>query len=218
MNNTELNTLLENNFGFHFKAVTYNNIIVAIRAYERFIKENEDFFSYDKRTTIFGHLLTYAVEKQFNDSAFDSKVDYSVFTKQVNKFKHKVLFIETDDFVINIGRTDDKQKLLPPSQYKKEYAKANSGMNMQMTLIPQGRDLKITEVKKYAEITYCYQYGELRHLCVIIPDGEYKGVEHCIDLLSDVSVLEGYVPEQIIEESIVSLKSSLLRGINKESV
>ena len=41
--------LFEENFGFAFKATTYNNMIVAIRTFEQFKKKNEDFFSFEKR-------------------------------------------------------------------------------------------------------------------------------------------------------------------------
>lgn len=36
--------LFEENFGFAFKATTYNNMVVAIRTFEQFKKKNEDFF------------------------------------------------------------------------------------------------------------------------------------------------------------------------------
>ena len=55
--------LFEENFGFAFKATTYNNMIVAIRTFEQFKKKNEDFFSFEKRETVFGHLRTYAIER-----------------------------------------------------------------------------------------------------------------------------------------------------------
>lgn len=80
--------LFEENFGFSFKATTYNNMIVAIRTFEQFKKKNEDFFSFEKRVTVFGHLRTYAIEKQFNDSAIKPSADYSVSMKQVNSYKH----------------------------------------------------------------------------------------------------------------------------------
>ena len=56
--------LFDDNFDFAFKAATYNNMRVAIQTFEQFKKKNEDFFSFDKRETLFGHLRTYAIEKQ----------------------------------------------------------------------------------------------------------------------------------------------------------
>ena len=40
--------LIEENFGFAFKATTYNNMIVAIKTFEQFKKRNEDFFHLKK--------------------------------------------------------------------------------------------------------------------------------------------------------------------------
>lgn len=53
--------------------------------------------------------------------------------KQVNNYKYKALCIETNDFIVNVGRTNGKFKLLPVSAYKKELAKANNGLSMQLS-------------------------------------------------------------------------------------
>ena len=102
----EIKKLFDDNFDFAFKATTYNNMKVAIQSFEQFKKNNEDFFSFDKRETLFGYLLTYAIEKQFNDSAFNPKANYAVSMKQVNNYKYKALCIETNDFIVNVGRTN----------------------------------------------------------------------------------------------------------------
>lgn len=207
--------LFDDNFDFAFKAVTYNNMKVAIQTFEQFKKKNEDFFSFDKRETLFGHLRTYAIEKQFNDSAFNPKANYSVSMKQVNNYKYKVLCIETNDFIINVGRTNNEHKLLPASSYKKEFAKANTGLSMQLSFDFMNDVPKIVEDKKYAEITYGYLYGELTHLNIILPSSDYKGIEISTNLLEDIKVYENYVPEDLIEESIVSLKKSLSKEIER---
>ena len=82
----DIKKLFEDNFDFAFKAATYNNIKVAIQTFEQFKKKNEDFFSFDKRETIFGHLRTYAIEKQFNDSAFNPKANYFVLSASLKSF------------------------------------------------------------------------------------------------------------------------------------
>ena len=53
--------------------------------------------------------------------------------KQVNNYKHKALCIETNDFIVNVGRTNSEHKLLPSSAYKREYAKANAGLSTQLS-------------------------------------------------------------------------------------
>lgn len=54
--------LFDDNFDFTFRAVTYNNMKIAMQTFEQFKKRNEKFFSFDKRETLFGHLRTYAIE------------------------------------------------------------------------------------------------------------------------------------------------------------
>lgn len=211
----DIKKLFDDNFDFPFKAVTYNNMKVAIQTFETFKKKNEDFFSFDKRETIFGYLRTYAIEKQFNDSAFNSKANYSVSMKQVNSYKYKALCIETNDFIVNVGRTNNQLQLLPASSYKKEFAKANKGISMQYQFDFINDMPAVIESKKYAEIIYGYHYGELTHLNIVVPSSDYKTIEHSTNLLDNINVYENYVPEDLVEESIVSLKKSLFKEIEK---
>ena len=208
-------TLFKDNFDFSFKAATYNNIRIAIQTFEQFKKNNEAFFSLDKTETLFGHLRTYAIEKQFNDSAFNPKSNYSVSIKQVNNYKYKTLCIETNDFIINVGYTNSKCKLLPVSSYKKEYAKANSGLSMQLSFNFSNNTPKIVESKKYAQITYGYCYGKITHLDIVLPSNDYKKIEHSTNLLENIEVYETYVPEDLVEETIVTLKKSLVKKVEK---
>lgn len=211
----EIKKLFDDNFDFAFKATTYNNMKVAIQSFEQFKKNNEDFFSFDKRETLFGYLLTYAIEKQFNDSAFNPKANYAVSMKQVNNYKYKALCIETNDFIVNVGRTNGKFKLLPVSAYKKELAKANNGLSMQLSFDFFSDVQNVVEAKKYAEITYGYRYGEMTHLNIVLPSGDYKTIEYSTNLLENISIYENYIPQDLVEESIVSLKKSISKEIEK---
>ena len=208
--------LFEENFGFAFKATTYNNMIVAIRTFEQFKKKNEDFFSFEKRETVFGHLRTYAIERQFNDSAFNPRANYSVSMKQVNSYKHKALCIETKDFIVNLGRTNGAFKLLSKSSYKKEFAKSNAGLSMQLSFDLSGEYPVVIESKKYAQITYGYKFGDMTHLSIVLPSDNYSGSEYTVNLLADVNVYKNYVPEELVEESIVALKKNLSDEIEKK--
>ena len=207
--------LFDENFGFAFKATTYNNMIVAMRTFEQFKKKNEYFFSFEKRETVFGHLRTYAIEKQFNDSAFKPKADYSVSMKQVNSYKHKALCIETKDFIVNLGRTNSAFKLLPPSSYKREFAKSNTGLSMQLSFDFSGEYPTVVESKKYAQITYGHKYGDMTHLSIVLPNENYLSSEYSVNLFADVNVYKNYVPEELVEESIVALKKNLSDEIEK---
>jgi hypothetical protein len=211
----EIKKLFDDNFDFEFKATTYNNMKVAIQSFVQFKKNNEDFFSFDKRETLFGYLLTYAIEKQFNDSAFNPKANYAVSMKQVNNYKYKALCIETNDFIVNVGRTNGKFKLLPVSAYKKELAKANNGLSMQLSFDFFSDVQNVVEAKKYAEITYGYRYDEMTHLNIVLPSGDYKTIEYSTNLLENISIYENYIPQDLVEESIVSLKKSISKEIEK---
>ncbi len=211
----DIKNLFEKNFDFVFKAATYHNIKIAIQAFEQFIKKNETFFSFNKKETLYGHLRTYVIEKQFNDSAFNPKANYSVSMKQVNNYKYKALCIETKDFIVNLGRTSNENILLPASSYKKDFAKANTNLETQLTFDFNNEIPQIVPSKKYAEIIYGYKYGNLTHLRIVLPSGNYKNIEHSIDLLEDIKIYDNYVPEELVEESIVSLKKSLLNEADK---
>lgn len=211
----DIKNLFEDNFGFEFKAVTYNNMKVAIQAFKQFKKKNENIFSFNKRETLFGHLRTYFIEKQFNDSAFNPKANYSVYLKEVNKCKYKALCIETNDFIVNLGRTENEYSLLPVSAYKKEFAKANAGLSMQLSFDFLNESAEIIEGKKYAEITYGYRCDDISHLKIVLPNSDYNMIEYSENLLEDIKIYENYIPEELVEESIVSLKESITKKIEK---
>ena len=106
-------------------------------------------------------------------------------------------------------------KLLPISAYKREYAKANAGLSTQLSFDFLNDIPEVVESKKYAEITYGYRYGDMTHLYIVLPSSDYKGIEHSTNLLEDIKIYEKYVPEDLVEESIVSLKKSLSKEIEK---
>lgn len=106
-------------------------------------------------------------------------------------------------------------KLLPASAYKREYAKANAGLSTQLSFDFLNDTPKVVESKKYAEITYGYCYGDMTHLYIVLPSSDYKVIEHSTNLLEDIKIYENYVPEDLVEESIVSLKKSLSKEIEK---
>lgn len=207
--------IINKNFGLDFKAVAYNNMKVAFKAFNQFIKQNSDFFIMEKKTTVFGHLLTYAVEQQFCESVFTTQAKYSVSLKEVNAYKYKTLCIETEDFILNIGRTKKPTMLLPDSEYKKEFAKANKDYNLQMRLdISEEKELDVINPKKYAVLSYGNRMGDLTHFRLNIPNSEYSEIIYTDDLKCNVSEYENYVPEELVEESVVRLKKTIEeRGI-----
>jgi hypothetical protein len=212
---TGVRELFKTNFDFAFLAATYGNMHVALQAFEQFKKDNEAYFTFDKKVPLFGYLRTYAVEKQFNDSAFSPKANYTVSLKQVNRYKHKVLCVETKDFILNIGCTNGMYRLLTPSAYKKEHARANAGLGSQLSFDFSKGNSDIIEGKKYAEITYGYRFGELTHLMILLPDSEYRYSGESINVLENANVYKNYVPDELVEESVVKLKKTLEKKMEK---
>lgn len=135
--------------------------------------------------------------------------------KQVNSYKHKVLCIETKDFIVNLGRTNGAFKLLLKSSFKKGFAKSNTGLSMQLSFDLLGEYPVVIESKKYAQITYGYKFGDMTHLSIVLPSDNYSGSEYTVNLLADVNVYKNYVAEELVEESIVALKKNLSDEIEK---
>lgn len=55
----------------------------------------------------------------------------------------------------------------------------------------------------------------MTHLDIIVPSSDYKSIEYATNLLDNIKVYENYVPEDLVEESVVSLKKSLFKEIEK---
>lgn len=210
MENT-IKELFHDNFDYSFKAAVYYNIKTSLKAFNQFIIENGKFFTYEKKKFLYGYLRTYALEKQFNDSAFNPNASYSVCLKQVSRNRHMALCIEVKIFLLNLGHTETPMKLLQKSHYKKEFSKSNSGISNQYELDFKNGTPELTTGKKYAQITYGYKHGNITHLNIILPSYDYKSIEDSIDLLEDVKVYNNYVPKETEEEVIVSLKEGLIK-------
>lgn len=212
--NNDVKKIYNDNFNFNFKAAVYNNIKIATNAYALFLKENEDFFSFDKKSTLLGHLLTYVVEKQFSDSSFSAKAPYSVSLEVVNRCKHKALFLESNNFKLTIGRTLKSNKLPCSSKYKLQLAKENYSFEDQIQL-QTNNQLSVFTEKKYAIITYNYYMNNLTHLNIVIPTEDYKDIYYKESLLNNVETYNNYIPKEIEEETVARLKNSLNIKANK---
>ena len=201
---------LDRNFGNNFKAIAYQNMQIALKAFEQFKIKNKSFFHFDKKEVLFGHLLTYSVEKQFCDSAFTPTAEYSVSMKQVNKYGYKTLCIDTEDFIMNIGRSPKPTVLPSVSSYKINFAKSNKDIDSQLEFQFENNEIsKVTNEKKYALLTYGYKLGALEHFSLVIPSNDYKSILYSDNLLLNISDYDNYTPKEEIEESIVRLKNSI---------
>lgn len=86
---------------------------------------------------------------------------------------------------------------------------------MQLSFDLSGEYPVVVESKKYTQITYGYKFGDMTHLSIVLPSDNYSGSEYTVNLLADVNVYKNYVPEELVEESIVALKKNLSDEIEK---
>lgn len=205
--------LIKDNFTACFKSVINQNLCIATRAFQQHMHSNKEFFSYPGVDGFRGYLLTFAINKQFGYSSLDNNL-FAVTHKKVNKFNYNAMFIDTNDFTLNISRTKEPDQLPYPSKYKKELAIYNGVFDNQLVLPCVEDDVKqILEHKKYATIIYGYNYlsGCISHLSLVIPSYDFKTIEYSENLLKDISVYETYAPnlQETIEERIIVLKEDL---------
>lgn len=208
----------EDGLNNEFAASIYNNFDIAIRAFNKFLKSNQDFFSYPKGKGIRGHLLTYGIERQIYNDAYKPDAIYSVEQRSLNNFKYNGLILYRLNFILTIGRTQKPNILLPAAGYKKELAKANEGLDGQLQLFSDDNNtLTFGQPYKYAQIIYgiSKDYDVLNHLSIIVPNTDYTGiVAPGIDLLQNSQKYYSYMPEVQKEEQIIHLKQSLDAKLN----
>lgn len=211
-------TLFETNFSFPVKATIANNMRIAIQAFDSFWKDNADFLCYADE--LYGRLLGYAVKRQFQMSASDTAPYFIVSGQEVNAYKTDAVFLSTSDYITSIGRTDKPQKLPCKARYKQQLALGNKEdeLQLELTLTPGSNTLQPALPKKYALLTYCYKYGDLKHLNIIVPDWHFKNIIHSDSLLHQIDEFYNYVPEDIVEENVASLKKDLVKKIQVKNI
>ncbi len=209
-------TLFEKNFDFYFKATVANNIRIATQAFEMFMAENSDFLS--DADELRGRLLAHSVKHQFLKSVSKTASCFLVSGQDVNSYKTNAVFLNTPDYITSICRTDKPQKLPCKAKYKQQLALGNKEDELQLEFIPfsGANELQTALPKKYALLTYCYKNSELRHLNIVVPDWRFQSIIYSDNLLKQITTLYNYVPEEIVEESVVSLKKELIQTINKK--
>ncbi|WP_312044825.1 hypothetical protein [Anaerotignum sp.] len=213
-----LDELCINNFDNKFKIEITKNLKIALAAYSMFIKEQEDkYLRGPKNLPLLCYLRAHAIQQQFYLSAFKPDSRYSAITKETNKFQNPTLFLETNDFIINIGKTGRRGILLPKANYKTELAKKNSSSNIQLEFNFFSEKNTITEDhKKYAVIAYGYNtVTGITHLDLLIPDSQYRGLIMPIIDLKIPEFIDLSQNKEEYEPQIASLKTHLEETINK---
>lgn len=200
------------NFSFKFKEEVYQDIVIALKVFNEFIEEKREIFILDKRETLFGYLRTYIIEKQL---FFTFGSSYNARLKEVNKYKYRSLIMETNNFILTIGKTESPNELLPASKYRKEFAKQNGNLDRQLCLPIPELEKNSTVDKYYAQITYGYKNNTLSHLNIIIPSSNYKSISYSINIMYNIQMYNIDKPKEVIEEQIVRLKKSITEEASK---
>ena len=87
-----------------------------------------------------------------------------------------------------MGRINGTFKLLPPSSYKKDFAKSNTALSRQLSFDLSGHYPVVVESRKYAQIRYGYKYGDMTHLNIVLPNENYSCSEYTVNPLVNINV------------------------------
>ncbi|WKY44197.1 hypothetical protein Q5O14_16460 [Eubacteriaceae bacterium ES2] len=215
INNKNFETILSSNFSDQFSINALNSIITGHDAFLRFKKENESFLSFEgKEVTACGHLRTLAIEKAFYFSSLNQiTTTFHVSFLEVNNFHHKVLCIQTDDFIVNISRNMNPKKLPNASKYRVRFAEANGYWDNQLSFGLFNDFQEITSPPYYGIITYDFEHDSLAHAQLLIPDKNYKNSQYSINLMKTTANSEYYEKENNKEEMIINIKKELIKEI-----
>lgn len=208
--------LFEDNFTFGFKANVANNFIVATKAFEDFWRSNSVFLR--NADDLYGRLLYYAVNQQFKNTSINTASTYLVTDSIVTTYKNKAVFLNTDNYVASICRTDKPNKLPSKANYKMELAKGNQSENNQYEFNFNKKELSIGEMKRYAIIGYRYIGGEMRHLNIVVPDSDFESILHYENILQNIIEFQEYIPEELINEQVTGLKNDILVKLEREKI
>lgn len=200
--------LFDKNFPFAFKATVSNAFLIATKVFEDFWRENSTFLC--SADELYGRILSYSVNQHFKQESSKTAPVYLVTDSITSNYRNNAVFLNTADYITSICRTNKPNQLPSKAKYKLELAKGNQSQNNQMRLECVANDLHITDMKKYAVIGYRYEQSEMKHLNIMVPDSDFSGILHYEDLLGNVTEYKKYIPQELIEEQVSTLKDELI--------
>lgn len=209
--------IFDSNFNFEFKVKVANNIRIATKAFDEFWKNNALFLN--EAEELYGRILSYSVNRQFKKAASSTASAFLVSGREVNSYRTKAVFLDTPDYITSICRTNSSHKLPCKAAYKSELALGNKEDNVQMELFQdEGCETVVAIPKKYAILGYRYVNGKMEHMNIVVPDWEYKNIIHSENLLNNLSEYYNYVPEELVEETVASLKNDITKEAQKQNI
>lgn len=214
--------MLKSNFTTELKSNIYNNINIAIIVLKQLLSTNKYFFNYDKATSIYGYLQSYAVERQLFLASSTPNSGYTIDNILVNNYGYKVSMLKTSDFICSIGRQYKNASLLNKSNYKVDFAKGNYGLTANQLMLNldnidcSNKYIPFIGNPKYAQIMYYYDFkkDEFKQLKIVVPDSSYKAPLETINILELEHTYKNYVNNDQ-EELIPKLKEELIAELQK---
>lgn len=194
------------------------NLNISIEAYQRMKNDNKKYFELPNNKWVLGYMRSFAVERQIYLGAFQPNAIYTAQFRRISKSGQAALFIETEHFILNIGKTRKRGKLLQKANYKKELAKNNAVDNPQIQLeFSDLSTLRLKDRKNYGMLVYGYDnVAGITHFDLLVPDEKYKGI--ILPIFNLKSPQLSIVPDfsQINEPQIISLRKELEKKFTLE--
>lgn len=220
----KIEEIFNKDFGIEVRRDLENSVMFGMKTFGQFMIDNKNFFTYDIYGSLKGELLMYCVNKSVTDSAFTPRSLYQSRAKDVNDYGRGIVHLYTENFLATVNRTRNRN-LPGASKYIKQYAKANSGHEGQLTFgIETSKAIsEVLQPQYYAILTYGYRFDNrvkgCTHIQLLVPDENYKQVLIRKDLLDEYSKRAQLVDvseqheQKIIElnegmEQLVKLKES----------
>ena len=169
-----------------------DSVMFGMKTFGQFMIDNKNFFTYDNYGSLKGELLVYCVNKSVTDSAFTPRSLYQSRDEDVNDYGRGIVHLHTENFLTTVNRTRNRN-LPGASKYRKEYAKANSGCDGQLTWGVEASKIisGVVQPQYYAILTYGYRFDNrakgCTHIQLLVPDENYKQVLIRKDLLDEYS-------------------------------
>lgn len=208
---------IDSDFDARLVRVLANNLYISAEAFQKFVNDNKNFFNLPNKKTVFGHLRTYAVEKQLYDGASMPNSLYTAQFCQTNNFGSQALQLETDHFILNIGRTAKRGVLPNIAVYKKEMAKLNGADEPQIQLKLSDYDESgLKTAKNYAILAYGYDKKiGITHFDLLVPNSDFTKI---IMPIKDLNIPKFQIFsnfDEVNEPAIASLREELLNEFHE---
>lgn len=216
----DLINTFQNDFTTDITHAFSKQILLGIKALNKFLVNNKHFFSYPEYSALKGYLLNYSIESSLNSAAFTPFSLYRAMPIKVNAFGRSVLHIMTEHFQITIAKTEKWNRLPAKSKYKLEHAQANAHGDRQLYFDFDNNSISSENNLFYALLTYGYnrRTSECSHIDLLIPNSSFDSIIERKNLLpnknNNLIVMDDYE----IENTVASLNDEFERIVTLKPI